>query len=220
MSKTKLAATVISALLVISLVALHFYRNQPTGDFFSLLPSQKNMALKPVGKIIKGTRFVQKVKLKKLRNYNDTAATAPVCLDIMLAGYENSSITGHVRVILILDSLEFPASLNAGNTKKWVFHRVLMPGLTISKLYMARRAFIVLQGIDIPGKAAVTAISTKDLSLGRLIEPNPEFVDRSLMFHIGLATSSHERNRKSAILAAIMLTAVFVIILQSVRRNQ
>lgn len=207
------------AVILILFAAVHLYSQYEFRLYHVLSGDQKGQEVRPVGELVEGVRFSQSVDLQQIRQVGQERGESSLCVDVLMANYNNRANTGNVRLGIALDRRVETLSVAAETVLDNAYHRSCFENVTLADVYAAHEMQILLEGVDSKAGSAVTAWSTQDVSMGRLATKDEKMVDRSLLFHLGYATESPKRNLDSLVLAILAFIAIYTIVCQPVVRN-
>ena len=209
----------LSAILIL-FTAIHLYSQYEEPELYHVLSGdQKHQEMQPVGELLEGVRFSQSVDLQKIRQVGQERAASSLCLEMLMANYSNRANTGKVRFGVALDGRIETLSVAAETVQDNAYHRVNFENVKLADVYAAHEMQILLEGVDSKAGSAVTAWSTQDVSMGRLVAMDDKMANRSLILHIGYVTESPRRRMDSLVLAIIAFVAIYILISQPGGRN-
>ncbi|SDX50062.1 hypothetical protein SAMN04515617_104147 [Collimonas sp. OK242] len=175
---------------------------------YSVLPPPPVLQQTPAGELTAGFRLEQPIDWNLINNFKRPGSDT-LCIDILLANYNNRDNTGTFAVSLRAGHFSQKILFNTRQVHDNAYQRFCYDELPLQNI-ADKPAALVLEGIDSPAGKAVTAWMTSDTTRGKARRDNRE-LDWSLMFSIDAVTESNKRRTQAIILTLLCGLSVSIL---------
>ncbi len=164
----------------------------------------------PVGELVADVCLRQDVNLDAKRTPDEERSNQPLCVEILLANYNNRKNHGTIMLGIDLDGRIERREIDAAMVKDNAYHRICFENVTLKDVFDAKELFLLLEGVDSEPGSAVTAWTTSEVRYGTLVTTEDDLKNQSLVFHLGYKTSS--LNHTALILVLIAALSITTLI--------